>query len=77
MRFPGGRASTSIPELRNFGMIHPNSGAFEITIPAFADAIGMESARTLTRRANEFKSMIYVSGIKFQLQIDNFTALPK
>jgi hypothetical protein len=53
---------TSIPELRNFGMIDPNSGAFEISIPAFADAIGMESARTLTRRANEFKSMITGSG---------------
>ena len=30
---------TSIPELRNFGMIDPNTRAFVISTPALADAI--------------------------------------
>lgn len=53
---------TSIPELRNFGMMDPKTRAFEISIPAFADAIGMESPATLTRRFNEFKNMITGEG---------------
>lgn len=53
---------TSIPELRDFGMIVPNTGAFVISTPALADAIGMESPRTLTRRSNEFKNMITGAG---------------
>jgi hypothetical protein len=53
---------TSIPELRDFGMIDPNTGAFVISTPALADAIGMESPRTLTRRFNEFKNMITGAG---------------
>lgn len=53
---------TSIPELRNFGMMDPNTRAFEISIPAFADAIGMESQVTLRRRADEFENMITGAG---------------
>ena len=68
---------TSIPELRDFGSLDPMTGAFKISIPAFTDAIGMESSVTARRRANEFKNMITGAGetgsiIFFQKVVDAF-----
>lgn len=53
-----GKYLMSIRGLRDFGSIDENTGAFIITIPALADAIGLESARTVSRTTNKFRNLI-------------------
>ena len=53
-----GKYLMSIEGLRDFGYIDDQSGAFKVTIPALADAIGLESARTVARTTNKFKNLI-------------------
>jgi hypothetical protein len=53
-----GKYLMSIKGLRDFGAIDDNTGAFGITIPALADAIGLESSRTVSRTTNKFRNLI-------------------
>jgi hypothetical protein len=53
-----GKYLMSIEGLRYFGGVDENTGAFVITIPALADAIGLESARTVSRTTNKFRNLI-------------------
>jgi hypothetical protein len=45
-----------------FGQIDENSGVFNITIPALADAIGLESTRTVSRTVRKFINLLSGAG---------------
>jgi hypothetical protein len=53
-----GKYLMSIKGLRGFGTIDNNTGVFDITNPALADAIGLESSRTVSRTTNKFRNLI-------------------
>ena len=45
-----------------FGEIDENSGVFTLTIPALADAIGLESTRTVSRTVRKFINLLSGAG---------------
>lgn len=47
-----------IDGIKDFGEFDPNTRAFTITNPAFADAIGLTSVSTITRTVNKFVNLI-------------------
>ena len=47
-----------IDGIKDFGEFDPNTRAFTITNPAFADAIGLKSVSTITRTVNKFVNLI-------------------
>lgn len=47
-----------IDGIKDFGEFNPNTRAFSITNPAFADAIGLKSVSTITRTVNKFVNLI-------------------
>jgi len=44
--------------IEDFGSTEPNSGRFVLSIPALADAIGLDSYRTAQRTVNKFYNLI-------------------
>lgn len=53
-----GRYLVSIRELRDFGYVDGSTGQFVLTNPALADAIGVNSTRTVTRTISKFRNLI-------------------
>ncbi len=47
-----------IDGIKDFGEFDPNTRAFKITVPALADAIGLESMGTVYRTVNKFVNLI-------------------
>lgn len=56
-----GKYLIMIPGIEDFGSMD-QSRAFELTTPAFADAIGLESFGTVTRTINKFANLISGEG---------------
>lgn len=56
-----GKYIVMIPDLENFGDYTENR-AFEITLPALADALGLDSRGTITRTTNKFINLIKGEG---------------
>jgi hypothetical protein len=53
-----GKYLVMINGINAFGSISKTNGAFILTVPAFADAIGLNSAGTITRTTRKFENLL-------------------
>ena len=53
-----GKYISMIPGIENFGEKNPETGMFEISVPAFADAIGMDSTETARRTTKKLRNLL-------------------
>jgi hypothetical protein len=53
----GGKYLVMVPNITSFGS-YANDGSFNITLPALADAIGLESYGTVSRTTKKFENLI-------------------
>lgn len=53
-----GKYLLGIPGMEGFGYLDPSSRSFEISVPAIADAIGLDSSRTAARTIKKFVLLI-------------------
>jgi hypothetical protein len=53
-----GKYLVMIPGIDQFGEKNPETGMFEISVPAFADAIGMDSTETARRTTKKLRNLL-------------------
>jgi len=57
-----GKYLIGIPGMEGFGYINPGTRYFEISVPAIADSIGLESSRTAARTIKKF--VLLINGVR-------------
>lgn len=57
-----GKYTILIDGIRDFGDVNKDSGEFKLTVPALADAIGLDSMVTVSRTGKKFRNLISGQG---------------